>query len=65
MCEAMEEWKRQLLEEGVHEGLATGRAESVKQLMQKLHMSMQEAFDLLDIAEGERVHYEQLLTTQE
>lgn len=47
------------------EGLATGRAESIQRLMQKLHMSMQEAFDLLDIAEENRARYEKMLTTQD
>lgn len=69
MCEAMEEWRRQLLEEGINEGLIAGkvegleagRAESLKQLIRKLHISMQEAFDLLDIAEEDRARYEQLL----
>lgn len=80
MCEAVEEWRRQDLARGRAEGLAEGLAEgiekgltegiekgtasSVRKLMAKLQMSMEEAFDLLELTEEEREGCAKLLAEQ-
>lgn len=51
MCEAMEEYREEGREEGRKEGLVT----AVRALINKMHVSVDEAFDIFDIPENERV----------
>ena len=65
MCQAVEEWKQELLDEGeksgMNKGKAEGKAEALISLMQKLKLTLEQALNTLDIPESEWTQYRTLV----
>ena len=73
MCQAVEEWKQELLDEGEKiginkgkaegktEGKAEGKAEALICLMQNFKMSLEQALKGLNIPESEWTEYRMLV----
>ena len=57
MCKAMED----LRDQSFQRGLDRARAESIKSLMEKMKVNMQQAMELLDIPVGERPKYAEMI----
>jgi hypothetical protein len=45
MCQAVEDWKQELLDEGRTEGRAEGKAEALVNLMQNFKLNMEQAVE--------------------
>jgi hypothetical protein len=61
MCQAVEEWKQELLDEGEKSGMNKGKAEALISLMQKLKLTLEQALNTLDIPESEWTQYRTLV----
>jgi flagellar biosynthesis/type III secretory pathway protein FliH len=69
MCQAVEEWKQELLNEGyangeksgIQKGRAEDRAKALLNLMQKLKLTLEQALSTLDIPESEWTKYRMLV----
>lgn len=65
MCEIFEEIRREGIEIGERRGIELGEEramlKSVRQLMERLSLTAQEAFDILNVPEAKRPHYLALL----
>ena len=61
MCQAVEEWKQELLDEGEKLGIEKGKAEALICLMQNFKMSLEQALKGLNIPESEWTEYRMLV----
>ena len=61
MCQAVEEWKQELLDEGEKLGINKGKAEDLICLMQNFKMSLEQALKGLNIPESEWTKYRMLV----
>ncbi len=57
MCQAMDEWKEELLESGTKIGIETGIMRSIRSIMHTMALSIDQAMDALQIPEDERALY--------
>lgn len=60
MCQAIEEMK----EDARQEGIETERKKAVQSLMKKLHLTAEQAMDVLEIPKAERKKYDSLLQVE-
>ena len=61
MCQAVEEWKQELLDEGEKLGINKGKTEDLICLMQNFKMSLEQALKGLNIPESEWTKYRMLV----
>lgn len=61
MEKGMKEGMKQGLEKGMEQGLEKGTLQAIKNLMETLSFTFQQAMDALKIPEIERAQYEKLL----
>ena len=57
MCQVMEDLREESLKRGIERGIDQNRVESIKTVMKKLKMSIQEAMDFLEIPANDQPKY--------
>lgn len=61
MCKAIEDWKKEMIREGLKEGRQESKMEDIRKLMKNLKISSQRAMELLEIPIGEQKKYLKLI----